>query len=126
MIHHPAFYDPADKVMLTHSMMLIAQEWELLSPSEIGYIDEAAQLAATYLPGMLDEAAGWDGVRWFERLENTEPGSLARNLLSVVAANQPDRPDPEPMKAVVYRCVLEWVKSRTLPLSYWAKVGIEP
>jgi hypothetical protein len=74
---------------------------------------------------MVGEKAGWDGVMWWERLEENGPGSLARNLLSITAANLPDMPDPEPMETAVYRCLSEWLKSRDIKLSYWGSVGLK-
>ena len=123
MIHHPAYFDPADKVMLTYSMMTINKELGHISPGDIGFVDQVATLAATFLPGVIDQRAGWDGAVWWERLEATHTGSLAQRLLSTLAANLPDMPDPEPLESAVYTCVQGWVVLKGLPLSFWGKRG---
>lgn len=122
MIHHPAYFDPADKVMLTYSMMKLNEGVYLISPGDIGFVEQAANFAAIHLPALVNQTVGWDGTVWFQRLESQSEGDLPRRLLAALAANLPDMPDPEPLDVAVFTCVLDWAQANHLPLSYWGKL----
>lgn len=85
MISEPGTFDLADKVMLTTSMMKINKKIAILSPSDIGRLDKVAHYAAQALVDLVEVGKDWDGVLWYERLEETKGKSLAFSLLWLAA-----------------------------------------
>jgi len=135
MIHHPSFYDTADKVVLLYAMMYANQSEEhegeisyRVPPAELGYLDILATYAARALPAVIEQQGPeYDGVLWFQRLERTDEDSLAYRLLrhvdSIAHLRDLDGPGIEAEQEVcVFRIIRDWAKDRGMALSYWGKL----